>query len=233
MKRLLAYSVLSLSFISGLAEADNTLCANNLSIITYPLTVQTTIQAQKAKVSVALNATVNPEQLNSIQATAVSTLQTAVNADWRIESYNQSKTDSGLIDVTMSLQARLDSQQLADLTSKLKSLNSNGQQYAIDNTSYEPTTAEIQHALAKLRLNLLAEAAQQLKEINKTLNSNYELYKVDFNPNNISGAQVKFGVMMAALGNTADNSVSNLAVSQDLSLTADVEFASKNADLSK
>ncbi|MCF6766263.1 hypothetical protein L3V82_10805 [Thiotrichales bacterium 19S3-7] len=197
-----------------------------MDTINYQVSSESNVETTQAEIFVSLNASIASGDLASIQGQAKNDLNGLIKgSQWTIEDYRQSKTASGLINVTMMLKDRLTSQQLAELTDKIDSIDGKGKQYKLDHINYQPSLAQMQQAKNTLRLKIVADVSKQLKELNKQTGQKYHIHEINFIAP-YTAPQPRANVMMAAYDGAAQQKVAQpMQVSTKLVLTANVELA--------
>ncbi|MCF6775768.1 hypothetical protein L3V83_04170 [Thiotrichales bacterium 19X7-9] len=225
----------SLCVLAPLAvlPATSLACGGNnakamMDTINYQVSSESNVETTKAEVFVSLNASIGSGDLASIQGQAKNDLNGLIKgSDWVIQDYRQSKTASGLINVTMMLKDRLTSQQLAELTDKLDSVDGKGKQYKLDHINYQPSLAQMEQAKNTLRLKIIADVSKQLKELNKQTGQKYRVHEINFTAP-YSAPQPRANMMMAYADTAREKVAQPMQVATKLVLTANVEFAKNN-----
>lgn len=215
-----------LTILPALSLAGSNCQKLSLDTINYQISAENTVEATKAEVFVKLNATVNSNDLASIQTKAKENLSQLLSINhWAVEDYSQDKTSSGLINVTMILKNRLTSQQLSELTDKIQSLNGRGLQYEVASINYQPSMAQLEEAKNNLRLDMLKQVSDQLAELNKQTNSTYSIYNINFSQN-ISQPYPRANMMVSyAVQQKQKTEAQPMKVATKVVLNADVQLA--------
>ncbi|MCF6808129.1 hypothetical protein L3V79_07240 [Thiotrichales bacterium 19S9-12] len=199
-----------------------------LDTINYQISSETNIESSKALVYVSVNASVSSNNLSSIQGQVKQDLnQLTKNSSWVVNDYNQNKSASGLINVSMTLKDRLSSEQLASLTDKLSSLDGNGKQYKITNIDYQPSLEQVEVAKNNLRLSMISDVTNQLKLLNRQTGQKYRIHQINFIPRDVA-PQPRSNMMMYAQESRVAKVSAPLTVSTKVILTAEVELAKTN-----
>ncbi len=231
MKILKAITITSLIALPTALLANT--CENTvLDKINYDISSEKSIESKDAKVIVKLNATVTPDDLASVQSTSKSELEKITDSkDWKIDTYNQNKTNNGLVDVYITFTNRLGSTDISELTSKIDSLNKSGNKFAIQNIDYTPSLSQYESAENELRLEILASISKQVKALNAQQDDKYSIHKVSFysQQNNAPKPMLMMARMNDSAG--AENSAynENMNISTDVQIKANIELAKENS----
>lgn len=218
----------ALLIIPTISFADN--CESEiLDKITYDISSEKNIESKDAKVSIQLNATLKSEELNSIQNDSKDKLvEITKSNNWKIDNYSQTKTNSGLVNVYISFTNRLNSIEISDLTTKIESLNTSGNNFKIQNIDYNPSLAQRENTENELRLEILSTITKQVKDLNNNLDDKYSIHKVSFYTNSNNSNKPMLMAVRMNDSNEASSYQENMNVSTDVSLRANIELAKEN-----
>lgn len=227
--RLLAFT--ALSAFTTLAVADKP--SIPLNTITMNLSAEKWVNAESAKVSVAVNAALTSQQLATFQDEVKMNLQKLAKSDnWHIIDFQQSKDQSGLESVRVIAQARLPANSLANLNTQAKALSQQGSHYEIIGVEFTPSFTQIQQTNSQLRQALYGKVKDELAIINQTYApQSFHVYDIQFQNNIAPTQQYKpAGLVLTRMANSAVSNdqaqAEGVAVSKKITLTAKVQFAS-------
>lgn len=181
MKKSLTTVVALIFAAPGLAIAQD--CNNFLPQVTLQLTAEEWVTTQTARVSVSLDALLNKPQLARAQEDFQAALsKIAPEGVWHITEFSRSASKTNLEQVHAVAEARLSDKAMAGLRERARSLNSEGQTYSIQDITYNPTTAELSAAQARLRSQIYSQAKAELDRLNAIYpKPGYTLYNINFN----------------------------------------------------
>jgi len=217
--------ILCLSSLSGCISAwGDSSCANVLPQVSLQLSAEQWVTTQTAKVSVALDALLNKEQLAKVQDNFQAALKKiAPDAVWHITEFSRSPSKTNLEQVHAVAEARLTDSAMAGLRDRAKAQSSEGQTYTVQDIVYSPTQDDISAAEAKLRAQIYDQAKAELDRLNAVYpKPGYSLFNINFN------ASVQ-PVAMASKMNTLVSVAAEaprISLSERLTQTAFVVFAS-------
>lgn len=142
------------------------------------------VTTQTALVNVVINATLNDQDIGSLQSSVLDKLKKLSNKnEWHILSLNRQLDQSGLEKVQIQAQARLQQSELSNLRNKAKELSKPGETFSVSDISFAPSDEEIQKANSELRMALYQKAKNEIDILNKVYpDQKYYLYSIDFMP---------------------------------------------------
>ena len=217
--------VFFLVLLTGSAFAD---CAQAplIDVVRFDVAAKTSIPIDTAKVSVQLSANVSPKALSNVQSEVKGKLENAVeSSQWTIDSYQQSKTQSGFIAVDVMLSSRLNAEQIAQLTQALDQISEVGQSFTIANVDYSPSQADIDAARNRLRIEVYQEIQKHADELNKATKQDYQIHEIDFNTETVPNMKTRMVMMADASGNQA---AQEMAVDYQVNMNANVTLAKQS-----
>lgn len=153
-----------------------------LNKINFQLNAEQWVATKSALVNVRVNAAVSDQGIENVQSNVLNKLnQIANKAEWHILSLDRQLDKSGLENIQMMAQARLDQASLIDLRNKAKGISKAGETYLIDSVQFIPSEDELRAANATLRNNLYQQVKTEIDAINKMFpEQKYYLYQIDF-----------------------------------------------------
>lgn len=222
LSRILMVSALSGMMSVAWAQAP---CAGILPQVTLQLTAEQWVTTQTAKVSVALDALLNKEQLASAQANFQAALKKiAPEAVWHITEFTRSASKTNLEQLHAVAEARLTDSALAGLRDRAKAQNTEGQTYTVQDIVYTPTIDEISTTQAKLRAQIYQQAKAELDRLNAVYpKPGYSLYNINFT--NVTIQPGPMAAKMEAMVTMAREVPSSVSLSQQMTQDALVVFA--------
>ena len=216
--------------------ADNT----PLNLINLKITHQGWVQASMPKVTVQLNATLEADKLAVLRNAIPSNLSQIASISWHIISFQQDTDNSGFLKVTATATAHVPSDQIRGLNAKATKVSTTGQKYKITSIDYQPSLRDIQRTQGSLRDAIYTSARDELTLLNKIYpTAHYFLHGVTFQSQPLPARLYRGMAMMRAAaspqassghgdaGGDRSTSSQRVAVSQELTLTANVILASR------
>lgn len=177
--------ILMIGALSGMVSASawaQDPCTGILPQVTLQLTAEQWVTTQTAKVSVALDALLNKEQLAKAQDNFQAALKKiAPEAVWHITEFTRSPSKTNLEQLHAVAEARLTDDAIAGLRDRAKAQNTEGQTYTVQDIVYTPTTDEVSATQAKLRAQIYQQAKAELDRLNTVYpKPGYSLYNINF-----------------------------------------------------
>lgn len=153
-----------------------------LNKISFQLNAEQWVTTKSALVNVRVNAAVSDQGIENVQANVLNRLsQIADKTDWHILSLERQLDKSGLENIQIIAQARLDQSALINLRNKAKAISKAGETYTIDSVQFIPSEEEFRAANAALRNNLYQQAKVEIDAINKMYpEQKYYLHQIEF-----------------------------------------------------
>lgn len=200
----------------------NSDCANVLPQVTLQLTAQQWVSTQTAKVSVALDALLNKEQLAKAQDSFQAALKRiAPEGTWHITEFTRSASKTNLEQLHAVAEARLSDSALAGLRNRAKAQNGEGQTYTVQDIIYSPTIDEISAAQAGLREQIYSRAKAELDRLNAVYpKPGFSLYTINFVNPTVQPGVMKMNTMVAM-----ERVAPSVSLSQQMTQDALVIFA--------
>lgn len=199
-----------------------------LNRIHYQTSVEQWVTTTTALVTIGVDASLNQKGMDTMQEQVNDSLTTLGSGiTWQMTDYERTQNASGLEQVHMEEQARLNTNQLIDMRSKTYNLSKPGIKYSIINIEFTPSLAELQTAQDNLRTQLNTKIKQEIDSLDKTYGQDFYVHNVMFIQGNApvpvpmaqSGANYKMLV-------TAEPVQPQATMSQKVVMTADVVLAS-------
>ena len=198
-----------------------------LNQVSFQVSSEQWVITKNAKVTIAVNATLNEAKLANTYTNINQKLQKIVdNVAWHITTFERSQDKSGLEQLFVTAETRLTDAQLASLRARLQSISTPGETYSIASIDYTPTLAEKEIAQSTLRSDIYQKIKTELAQLNATYpHQKFTVHTITFNEANEIPAP---RAMMFARDASAKQSTNNspLAVSNKLQLNARVVLAS-------
>lgn len=205
------------------------------AIIHFQLEAEQWVSTSTANVVVAVDASINQNQVSTIQQSINAGLQSIAKADWQIIDMQRNQDSSGLENIHVQAQARIATAAVAGVRTQADNLSKPGIKYTIVDTQFTPTQADLDAAKAKLRQNIYQQIATELKTVNDTYgDERYQVYQVQLQDGNNPQPLADNMMMARANVNTvamvaAPQAAPNPAVDQKLTMNADVRLAAPMA----
>lgn len=236
MKKLALLILISCS-ICGNASAKIQITGDiNQGNVELQLQAEQWVSTNTALVSVSADATL--DKTNTLTQTREQLLkkfaELADNTTWNITTFTTSQSESGLEQMHVDAQARLQESKLTNLREKLKNLSKPGLTLRIGSIDFSPSLAEFETAKANLRSMIYSDAKNEAARLNKVYpDQNYKLYSIVFQPSSMPqptalnamaaprmGDNMGYKAAAAGAGSTAV-----LAVNTKIEMDATVQLA--------
>ncbi|AJC49099.1 hypothetical protein SD28_05350 [Allofrancisella guangzhouensis] len=221
--------ILSTAFLISLATVTSLYACDNKSqkthnTISYTTQAEISIKSNSVLVQVTGYATTTLKDINNIQHKITANIKNIVDTNWQIKNIQQNTNQSGTLNVTLELQARVTQAQLNKLQTTLDSQKSNGQKLVVDILDYNPPTQEIETAKQELMIKIYNNTKQYLNNFNKQTDSHYVIQSIKYGSDyNTVTPRVNNLVLMKAVANS-DESFNQTTVLKDISIKANVTF---------
>ncbi len=190
------------------------------------------VKSDTALVEITVNATAMKDSKNAIEKSATDQLNSAVKGvNWKVTDYQQNQAASGVINITMKLQARLTQVQIYEVTDNLKNPSVLNQKLSLKVLSFTPTEKMLKQAKSTLMVTLYQSLQNQVNDFNQKTHSNYHIQSVNFN--DVNAYSPKARTMMLAQDSESNAPQKPLEVSQKVILNAYVTFAEGKASQHK
>ena len=145
------------------------------------LSAESWVTAAKPKVIVHVDAALQSEQSGSLRRDLKEKLGKVLpGAEWRFTNFSQSRGKAGLEHWRVTAEARVDDSKLGGLQSKVEKASRPGFKLTVGNINYQPTVAEREAAIAKLRAQIYKMARTEAKNLSDELDVSYRVSLVDF-----------------------------------------------------
>ena len=175
--------ILSSVVLSSLAFASNaTMTSQPQSTMTYELTSDMNVTSNQALVRVTLNATaLNSKDQQQIKTSAIAKLQGILaQSNWHVTLLNVSNAQSGAENITMMMEARLSSKEIATLREKLKNNNSDNSRFKVEVLNYDPSAKVLQSAKESLMIKTYQQVQDYVKQFNEKTANHYHIKDVSY-----------------------------------------------------
>lgn len=147
-----------------------------------------------------------------------------------MKKIEQTASNSGAINITIKLQARISQSDLNKLQTAFENQDkSSGTKLVVDVLDYNPPAKDIQAAKQKLMIKLFNDTKDYLANFNKQTNSNYTIQSIQYIDVD-DGYQPRNNLMLMKTSynaNASSNSYNTIAVSQCINIKANVTFMEK------
>ena len=153
-----------------------------LNKITLQLHSKSWVTSQTALVDVSVNAMVQAQGIDKVQAGVLERLKKLANkSEWHIVSLDRGEEKSGLESIQIHAQARLEQNVLSDLRDKAKMVSTPGETYKIENIEFKPSDQDLRQAEKMLRDDIYNQVKVEIDTLNKLYpDQKYYLHSIDF-----------------------------------------------------
>jgi hypothetical protein len=196
------------------------------NLINYHVSAERWASTNTARVIIAINATLNDNQLGQIHNEILQNLaRIAPNTSWHITDFSRSQTQSGLEQLSAQAETRLPDNALANLRHNAVNVSKPGQTYSVLDIDYAPNLADIEQTKELLRNQIYQQTIVEIDALSKIYpNRHYYVHNIDFsNVNDVIPPQPVFRTM--AVSGLPQAPQNNLAVSSKIVIRADVVLA--------
>lgn len=193
--------------------------------ITFTLNDKTTVKSDTALVQVTVNATALSNNQQTAENAALQTLRkTLPSVQWQIVNYNQTRAQSGVMNISIEIQGRLTQSQIQLLNKVVARYQSPNQKLTSQVLNYNPTVASISQAKMTLMIQMYNKIQTYLKTFNQKTNRHYHIQNISYNSDQTPQPRAASPMVRIA---DASHAQSNLSVSEDVKISAYVSFAEK------
>jgi hypothetical protein len=200
-----------------------------LDTIAFQVSAKQWVSTDTALLSININITLTDADLVQARATVMERLAKIAQGEWHLTQFNRSQDSSGLEKLTVQAQVRVPQQQLTQVYQKAKSVSKPGASYEVAAIEFTPSLDEIQRIRAQLREQLYQKAQEEIGRLNTVYKTQeYSLNNLVFSDAEVQPvAQVKaYRAQASEMTLAVDSAAPNLAVSNELTMTAMVQAAS-------
>ncbi len=203
-----------------------------LDKVLFQVSAKQWVTTQSALLGVNINVTLSNADLVKARSDIMERLNKIAAGDWHLIAFERSQDNSGLEKLYVQAQARVNQTALTDIYQNAKSVSVPGAKYEIGSVEFKPSLEEVQAVLVRVREQLYQQVNDELGRLNKIYpTQNYSVSNLVFVSGNNPPAQplraYKENTMMTmAVGSAAPGAMPEVAVSNELTLTAVVEAAS-------
>ncbi|ALB01538.1 hypothetical protein ACH24_02005 [Francisella persica ATCC VR-331] len=227
-KKIISITLVSLFTTTSFAIAFGDCHYHNT--IKYSAQAETTVKSESILVQVTGYATTTFEKQNSIEKQISGNVNNIVKSNWKVKKIEQTASNSGAINITIKLQARISQSDLNKLQTAFENQDkSSGTKLVVDVLDYNPPAKDIQAAKQKLMIKLFNDTKDYLANFNKQTNSNYTIQSIQYIDVD-DGYQPRNNLMLMKTSynaNASSNSYNTIAVSQCINIKANVTFMEK------
>lgn len=227
-KNIIPITLVSLFATTSFAIACDNDCLDH-NTIKYSTQAETTVKSDSILVQVTGYATTTLEKQNEVEKQISDNVKNIVKSDWKVKNIEQTTSNSGAINITVKLQARITQSELNNLQRTFENQGkSSGMRLVADVLDYNPPAKDIQAAKQKLMIKLFNDTKDYLTNFNKQTNSNYTIQSIQYI--DVDTYQPRNNLMLmktAYSGDASSNSSSPVAVTQDINIKANVTFMEK------
>ncbi len=206
-------------------------CLDLLPQVSLQLTADQWVTTQTSKVTVAMDALLNKDQLAKAQGNFQAGLnKIASGIEWHITEFSRTGSKANLEQIHAVAEARLPETALAGIRERAKSLSMEGQTYTIQDIIYSPSVDEISAVTAKLRSQIYTQAKAELGRLNAVFpQPNYSLYSINFVGATAQLTPTYMAKTSSTMNLSATREQPSMAVSQQMTQDALVIFAAPSA----
>ncbi|QIV96052.1 hypothetical protein EDC55_11043 [Allofrancisella inopinata] len=223
MKKITSTTLISIATMTSLYACDNK-DQGKYNTISYTTQAETSVKSDSILVQVTAYATTTLQDINNVQHKITANIKNIIDTDWKVKNIQQSTSQSGALNVTSELQARITQTQLNKLQTALDNQKINGQKLVVDILDYNPPTQDIENAKQKLMIKIYNDTKKYLNNFNKQTDSNYIIQSIKYGPDyNILPSSGNL-VLMKTVANNYNDNTNQAAVSKDISIKANVTF---------
>lgn len=198
----------------------------SLDKINFQLSSKAWVSTQTALLSVSVNASLDSSDVVKARSDMLDKLGKIASGDWHIVQFDRFQDNSGLEKLSVKAQVRVNQNQLVHLYEKAKEVSKPGETYQIVSIEFKPDLAEIQHAKAELRQILNKQIQQELAQLNKTYSEQHFTISAVTYQDDSEGGQAQPMMMASGVSPRMARPMSEVAVSNELVMTAMVEAGS-------
>ena len=136
---------------------------------------------------------------------------------------NQSTSQSGALNITLKLQARINQEDLNKLQSTLENQKYSNQKLVVQVLDYNPPAQAIEKAKQDLMVDIYNNTNKYLENFNKQTNTSYIIQSIDYNDSNVYSPRTTNNMMLMKSASNDTNSQST-SVSKDINIKANITF---------
>ena len=209
---------------AGYAESSSPLV---LDTVAFQVSAKQWVSTETALLSLNINITLTNADLVLARSTVMDRLAKIAQGDWHLTQFDRSQDSSGLEKLTVQAQVRVPQKQLTEVYQKAKSVSKPGASYDVASIEFSPSIDEVQSIRDKLRERLYQKSQDEIARLNKVYKTqDYSLNNLVFSDEVQPLVQAKTYRGQETDRNIASAGAPNLAVSNELTMTAMVQVAS-------
>jgi hypothetical protein len=222
MKKILPTALIGLAMTTSVYADEN---SKEYNTINYTTQAETSIKSDSILVQVTGYATTNLQDQTKIEQELANSVKNVVDIDWKVKDVSQNTSQSGALNITLEMQARVNQKDLNKLQSTLENQKSSNQKLVVQVLDYNPPAKAIEQAKQKLMIDIYNNTQEYLENFNKQTKSNYIIQSIDYNDPSIYTPRTSNMMLMKSSTNydTSSNQA-NTNVSKDINIKAIVTF---------
>ena len=222
----------ALLFAFLMATSSNALASCDtpppLNEVTFHLTAEKWVQTTTAKITISINATLNNKTLSQMREQIMANLNKITKGQWHITDFERSQDSSGLEKLYVEAEARVNESSLTNVNTEAQALSVPGVKYKVKNIDFTPSMKDIEEAKKDLRKTIYQDASTEISTLNTTYpEQKYVLHAIHFGEFSSNGGGMRAMPMVMMAGASQTQNGESPAVSNLITLTADVDIASK------
>ena len=222
MKKILPVALIGLATITSVYASEN---SKKYNTINYTTQAETSIKSDSILVQITGYATTNLQDRTKVEKELANSVKSVLDADWKVKDVSQNTSQSGALNITLELQARVSQEDLNKLQSTLENQKLSNQKLVVQVLDYNPPAKAIEQAKQELMIDIYSNTQKYLEAFNKQTKSNYIIQSVDYNDPNIYTPRTSNMMFMKSSANYDTNSnQANTNVSKDINIKATVTF---------
>ncbi|MFT4694706.1 MAG: hypothetical protein ACI8TE_001625 [Francisella sp.] len=222
MKKILPVALIGLATITSVYASEN---SKKYNTINYTTQAETSIKSDSILVQITGYATTNLQDQTKVEKELANSVKSVLDADWKVKDVSQNTSQSGALNITLELQARVSQEDLNKLQSTLENQKLSNQKLVVQVLDYNPPAKAIEQAKQELMIDIYSNTQKYLEAFNKQTKSNYIIQSVDYNDPNIYTPRTSNMMFMKSSANYDTNSnQANTNVSKDINIKATVTF---------
>ncbi|MCC5791579.1 MAG: hypothetical protein JJT82_03090 [Legionellaceae bacterium] len=222
----IAAVLLVLGFMSHAAWADEAPLV--LDKVSFQLSAKDWVSTDKALLEASVDMRLNNADMVQARADILDNLQKIAKGEWHITQFNRSQDSSGLEQLSVVAQARIEQSALTNVYDLAKKISKPGAAYRIDSIDFSPGLPEQQAAKNTLRSKLYQQVQAEIERLNAVYPEQHytinQLLLVEgaVHPANLPRRASEMKTMLMA----QDAAAAPISVSNELLMTAIVDLAS-------
>lgn len=197
----------------------------------YQTTDVIDIKSTHALVTVNLYLTTTQALQHSAINTAIAKIKSIINtAPWKITNITQNTNQSGTVNLTLTVQNRLNQSQIQTLRNAILHNKQGDESIKISNIDYNPTLGQINLARQQLMLKMYHNTALFVNKLNRTTNSHYRINSIHFSSDNAQPIASRSFINAAYIQPSKASATRPIQTSHRYQLNADVTLSQRSVD---